>query len=216
MEAEAAQHRAGLVPTRVLPLLRAGLPHPKAEPFGGPSCLQSTQGLLALLCLKPASGGGHALGCSVEVTWHGVPTPLPPCHHLFPSPSVLHHNSTHHHPSDVTLSIFLPSLVIHKLQENLGATQPKPSQEKLLLCKAGTGLKVHVWCICWLHQGADDAPCRILLSQLVGGSLPPLMPCVGLEVVWRNMAAAPVPPQTLTPFHLLLSSTSTILTSEWP
>lgn len=109
----------------------------------------------------------------------------------------------------------LPLLYIN-CKKTLVQLKPKPSQEKLLLCKAGTGLKVHVWCICWLHQGADDAPCRILLSQLVGGSLPPLMPCVGLEVVWRNMAAAPVPPQTLTPFHLLLSSTSTILTSEWP
>lgn len=125
---------------------------PRQSPLGLPPCLQTTQGLPAPLHLTPALGDGYALGCSVEVAWCGVPTPLRPSHHLLPTPSVLNRNSTQQHLSGVSLSVFPPSLVICKLQENLGVTQTKPSREKLRLPKAGTSLTACARCICWLHQ----------------------------------------------------------------
>lgn len=67
----------------MLHLLRAVLLHPEAEPFGAPSLPPDHAGLPALLCLTPALGDGYALGCSVEVTGCGVPTPFHPSHHLF-------------------------------------------------------------------------------------------------------------------------------------
>lgn len=100
--------------------------------------------------ISPALGDGYAPDWLVQVTSCGVPTPLCPSHYLLPTPSALYHDSTPWHLS----SIFPPSLVICKLQENFGVTQTKPSQVKLPLPKARTGSTACTWSMCWLHQEA--------------------------------------------------------------